>query len=292
MEMGAPGSPCRQRVGPRHRLGQIVAPARPRTHQLTGLVQEPVLGEVGQGLPGRRGARVGHLHGGRGLGLDHRKSCVGQPAQRRPGLLEAGRGVAGVQAHAELRGQTEQQAGRVPAGLDHTPRFRLQTHTHRGPLVGELGQHPGELGQVAPGPVQAARVPGFAPGQGQGGHAPARRVLRHEAGQDPGAVDRVVQAGPLGPVRVVDAVLDHRVLEPPVREGVEGDRLQTGRVQPAAQPVDQRGIGRQLPGQRRRGSHRPSPRRSAPRRSRTPPPNTRIWRSTPSRSSAGCTFVQ
>ena len=101
----------------------------------------------------------------------------------------------------------------------------------------------------------------------QGRDAAARGVVGQQAGEHLGEVDGVGQARRLGPVGVVDAVLDHLVLEAPVGEAVEGHDLEAARVELAAQPVG----GGRVPGQGAGdGGAQPQPQRRARSRAEVP----------------------
>lgn len=83
-------------------------------------------------------------------------------------------------------------------------------------------------------PVAEPRVP---PPEGQRRDAAPGGVVGQQPGEHLGEVGRVGEPGRLGPVGVVDAVLDDLVLEAAVGETVEGDDLEAALVEGRAQPV-------------------------------------------------------
>ncbi len=236
VEVHPPGAVARQRPVPVQGLAEVVARQGAAAARLAGLVQEAVLGVAGER---RAGGPVGGLLGvqrGRGLHLDDREAGVGEGVQGGGSVLELRREVAGVDADAEVAGGDSVEAGeparprRRPSRPRSPARARCPTRTGRPDLELQLGEALGEEVEVLAGRGVAVGVPGGAPAERERRDAAASRVVGQQHRQHPRAVEGVVEPAFARPVRAVDRVLDDRVVEAAVGEGVDRDHLEA--VQP------------------------------------------------------------
>src|SRR5690606_18616837 len=215
-----------------------------------GLVQEAGLGEGGQRLADLGEVGLFGVQGGGELGLDDGHPGPGEVVQGGVRVLEGGGEVAGVDTDADAGVADRGQRGEgVMGGLGDAAGFGFQGDPDG--ASGEVLEGVEAFGEGAQcgvgGGVPAVVVSG-APGQRQGGDAALGDVVGEQSGEDAGQGRRVLQALGVGPVRLVDAVLDLVRAEAPVGEAVEGDDLQAAFLQGAAQPAQGGGVGDQGPG--------------------------------------------
>ena len=243
----ATGASVGQRPSPSSASGRSSAPPTPAAAGLAGLVQEAGLDEGGEGVAASRGRRVLGVQGRRGLHLDDGEAGVGEPRRSAlGGSSKRGGEVAGVDADADAargRGRGERAATASVVGLDDAAGLGLEARSGscgrcRPPSAAQAVAR-SELQRAAGAVGVAVGDPRAAPAERQGRDAASVGVVGQQAASTRRAVEGVVEPRRrVGPVRPVDAVLDHLGVEALVREAVEGDaprgRRRSSRV---AQPL-------------------------------------------------------
>src|SRR5690606_3571891 len=209
-----------------------------------GLVQEAGLGEGGQRLADLGEMGLFGVQGGGQLGLDDGHPGPGEVVQGGVRVLEGGGEVAGVDADADaVVADRGQRCEGVAGGFDDAAGFGFQGDPDG--ASGEVLEGVEAFGEGAQGGAGGGGPPvvvGGAPGQRQGGDAAFGDVVGEQPGEDAGQGRRVLQPLGVGPVGLVDAVLDLVRAESLVGEAVEGDDLQAPLFECAAQSAQSGGV--------------------------------------------------